>query len=69
MTDCFMTMVSSKGAEDGSVTQDVEMVFKTCAIGYKKQTDQGTLDQEQKNFVWDIAKMKTEGTVFGKWTG
>ena len=69
MTDCFMTKVSSKGAEDGSVTRDVEMVFKTCAIGYKKQTDQGTLDQEQKNFVWDIAKMKTEGTVFGKWTG
>src|ERR1700712_344333 len=28
----FITKVSSKGGEDGSVTQDVEMVFKVIAV-------------------------------------
>lgn len=70
MKDVFMTKVSSKGAEDGSVTQDVEMVFKSCAIGYKKQKDDGKLDETPTDFIWDIAKMKTEGVaVFGEWAG
>ncbi|MBL0147829.1 MAG: type VI secretion system tube protein Hcp [Ideonella sp.] len=37
MEEAFITKVSSKGAEDGSVTQDVEMVFKTVAVAYAPQ--------------------------------
>jgi len=70
MRDCFMTKVSSKGGEDGAVTQDIEMVFKSVAVGYKKQLDNGKLDQKATDFIWDIAKMKTDGVdVFQKWKG
>lgn len=70
MRDCFMTKVSSKGGEDGAVTQDVEMVFKSVAVGYKKQLDSGTLEQKAHDFIWDIAKMKTaDVNVFGEWKG
>jgi type VI secretion system secreted protein Hcp len=60
MDEVFMTKVSSKGAEDGSVTQDVECVFKSIAVAYKKQTEEGGLDSTAKDFVWDIGKMKTD---------
>ena len=60
MQEAFITKVSSKGAEDGSVTQDVEMVFKVVAVGYKMQTEGGGLDK-QIDFGWDIGKMQTEG--------
>ncbi len=70
MKDVFMTKVSSKGGEDGSVTQDVEMVFKSCAIGYKKQKDDGKLDETPSDFIWDISKMKTaDVAVFSEWKG
>ena len=70
MRECFITKVSSKGGEDGAVSQDVEMVFKTVSIGYKRQkSEDGKLDQVPSDFVWDIGKMKTEGTVFGEWKG
>jgi len=61
MTEAFITKVSSKGGEDGSVTQDVEMVFKTIAVGYKPQDDtlKGKLGKQQ-DFTWDIGKMKTD---------
>jgi type VI secretion system secreted protein Hcp len=60
MENAFITKVSSKGGEDGSVTQDVEMVFKTIAVGYKPQPDdkKGGLG-DQVDFIWDIGKMKT----------
>lgn len=61
MEEVFITKVSSKGAEDGSVTQDVEFVFKTCAIAYKPQKETGGELDTQIDFVWDIGKMKTEG--------
>jgi type VI secretion system secreted protein Hcp len=58
--EVFMTKVSSKGGEDGSVTQDVEMVFKTVAIAYKAQNLKGGgLEGSAKNFTWDIGQMKT----------
>ena len=61
LKEAFITKVASKGSDDGSVTQDVEMVFKTIALGYKPQKlDGGGLDG-QKDFVWDIGQMKTEG--------
>jgi len=53
--DVFITKVSSKGGEDGSVTQDVDCVFKSLSIGYKKQKNDGTLDTTQV-FVWNITE-------------
>jgi len=60
MDEAFITKVSSKGAEDGSVTQDVECVFKTISVGYKRQMEDGKLDSTQRDFVWDIGKMKSD---------
>ncbi len=60
MRSVFITKVSSKGGEDGSVTQDVEFVFKDIALGYRPQKQDGGLDV-QMNFGWDIAKMTTDG--------
>ena len=61
LEEAFITKVSSKGAEDGSVTQDVDMVFKTISVGYKPQKLVGGGLDKQKDFNWDIGKMKTEG--------
>ena len=62
MTEAFITKVSSKGAEDGSVTQDVELVFKTIAVAYQPQKEiGGDLDKTQ-DFAWDIGKMTTPVT-------
>lgn len=58
--DVFMTKVSSKGGEDGAVSQDVEFVFKDVAFGYKPQKNDGTLDKTME-FGWDISKMKIDG--------
>lgn len=70
MNDCFMTKVSSKGGEDGAVTQDIEMVFKSVAVGYKKQKDNSKLAETPSDFIWDIGKMKTaDVNVFGEWKG
>jgi type VI secretion system Hcp family effector len=57
MKNAFVTKVSTKGAEDGSVTQDVEMVFKEVAIGYKAQTNEGGLETALKQFNWNVAQM------------
>lgn len=60
--EAFITKVSSKGSEDGSVTQDVEMVFKVIAVGYKAQELKGgMLEKAPSDFGWDIGKMQTEG--------
>lgn len=61
MEEAFITKVSSKGAEDGSVTQDVEMVFKTVAIAYSAQKVTGGGLESPVPFIWDIGKMKTDG--------
>lgn len=63
MKTVFITKVSTKGGEDGAVNQDVDMVFKEIAIGYKPQTGKdGTLGK-QRNFGWDISRMKVEGVA------
>jgi type VI secretion system secreted protein Hcp len=65
--EVFITKVSSKGAEDGSVTQDVDMVFKTVAVAYKPQELKGGgLKKDQKDFIWDIGKMTTDGVNYMK---
>jgi type VI secretion system secreted protein Hcp len=56
MKDVFITKVSSKGGEDGTVNQDVDMVFKACSIGYRMQKNDGTLDKTVL-FGWDISQM------------
>lgn len=62
--DAFITKVSSKGGEDGAVTQDVEFVFKAVAIGYKKQENSGDLDKTIRPFGWNIAdKTMTAGFI------
>lgn len=60
MQEAFITKVSSKGAEDGSVTQDIEMVFKVIAIAYLAQKEDGTLSPSIP-FGWDIGKMQIDG--------
>lgn len=64
MDEVFITKVSSKGAEDGTVTQDVEMVFKTIAVAYKPQKEEGGDLDKAKDFIWDIGKMKTENVPY-----
>lgn len=54
--DVFITKVSSKGGEDGAVSQDVEFVFKEVAMGYKQQKNDGKLDSALF-FRWNIAEM------------
>jgi type VI secretion system secreted protein Hcp len=61
MEEAFITKVSSKGAEDGSVTQDVEMVFKVIAVAYSPQKLKGGGLDTPRHFEWDISKMETEG--------
>ena len=62
MQECFITKVSSKGAEDGSVTQDVEMVFKVVSVGYRQQKEDGSLEP-QINFGWDIGQMQIDNVA------
>lgn len=62
MKQVFITKVSSKGGEDGAVTQDVEFVFKEIAIGYRPQKPNGGLD-DQMPFGWNVSAMKTEGVT------
>jgi type VI secretion system Hcp family effector len=68
MDEAFITKVSSKGAEDGSVTQDVEMVFKVVAVSYKPQDLKGGTLAAPVNFGWDIGKMQTDSVEPAKFT-
>jgi len=59
----FITKVSTKGAEDGSVTQDIEMVFKDMKLAYKMQLNDGSLEKTPVPFAWNIAKMNDKSEV------
>ena len=63
MEQAFITKVTSKGGEDGAVTQDVDMVFKTIAVGYKAQNGANGALNTEKPFMWDIGKMTIEGVA------
>ena len=65
MKSVFVTKVSNKGGEDGSVNQDVEFVFKEIQVGYKPQKNDGSLDT-QVDFGWDISKMTMAGVTVAK---
>ena len=53
----YVTKVSTKGGEDGSVSQDVEFVFKDIYIGYKAQKNTGMLDAALP-FEWSVKDQK-----------
>jgi type VI secretion system secreted protein Hcp len=56
LINAFTTKVATKGGEDGSVSQDVELVFKDINIEYKPQGDDGKL-QAGIQFGWNVAEM------------
>ncbi len=62
MSNVFITKVSTKGSEDGKVTQDVDMVFKEVSVGYKAQNNDGTLVGSPMIFPWSISTMQTKVT-------
>lgn len=55
LREVFITKISSKSGDDGVVTQDVEMVFKQIAMGYKRQRNDGQLDKALF-FRWNIGE-------------
>ncbi|MFY9476172.1 MAG: type VI secretion system tube protein Hcp [Aquabacterium sp.] len=56
MKDVFTTKVANKGAEDGTVGQDIDIVCKEIEVYYKKQSDTGILDTSPKPFGWHIGR-------------
>ena len=58
----FVSKVSSKCGEDGAITQDVDLVFKEVAVGYRKQEQNGKL-AVMKQFAWNIAEMNTSTSI------
>lgn len=54
MRDVFITKVSTKGGEDGSVTQDISMTFKKVGMGYKMQKDDGKLATSALFARWNV---------------
>lgn len=62
MSSVFITKVSTKGSEDGKVTQDVDMVFKEVSVGYKAQQNDGKLISAPLTFPWSIATMECKVT-------
>lgn len=54
MEGAFITRVFNIGTEDGSVSQRVEMVFKTVKIDYKPQDNKTGKLGAIKTFTWDI---------------
>jgi type VI secretion system secreted protein Hcp len=59
-SDAFTTKVSTKGGEDGAVSQDVEMVFKKVEIEYFSQDNKGEL-KSTNPWTWNIAAMEVTG--------
>jgi type VI secretion system Hcp family effector len=53
VSEAFVTKVSTKGGEDGKITQDVEFVFKEIVVGYKPQKNDGSLDS-LTDFKWSV---------------
>jgi type VI secretion system secreted protein Hcp len=62
LKDAFITKVSNKGGEDGSVSQDVELVYKQIILGYKQQNNDGSLGKT-KPFGWNVGVMNDKTDV------
>ena len=54
MQGAFITKVATSGSEEGSITQTVEMVFKTIKIDYKPQDNTTGKLGAVRTFSWDI---------------
>jgi len=54
MEGAYITKVSQSGTEEGTVTQKVEMVFKTVKIEYKPQDNKTGQLGAPKTYKWDI---------------
>ena len=54
MRDVVITSVSTTGASDGSVAQEVAMDFRSMTVEYRRQQHDGSLASPAK-FEWDIA--------------
>jgi len=57
----LITKVSTKGQEDGTVTQDLSFTFKQVALGYKMQKDDGKTLAAAKLAHWNVSE-QTEDT-------
>jgi type VI secretion system secreted protein Hcp len=64
VTDAFVTKVSTKGGDDGTLNQDVEFVFKEVYVGYKPQDNTGKL-LAPAHFHWSVKGNKTETSISG----
>ena len=60
--EAFISKVSSKGGDDGAVSQDIEMVFKKISLHYKAQDNLGALESSVKTFGWIVDENTTEYT-------
>ena len=58
MSSVFITKSVIKGGEDGSMNQDVEMVFKEISIGYQQQLNTGKLSGTTLPFNWSVPTMQ-----------
>lgn len=56
MASAFVTKVTTKAGEDGTLDQDVEMVCKEIVVSYKAQTNKGALESTAIPFNWNISK-------------
>lgn len=55
MEGAFITRVAHSGSAEGDAVQQVEMVFKTVRIDYKRQDRATGQLGPAKTFTWDIA--------------
>lgn len=57
--DVFITKATIEAGEDGSVNQQVEMVFKNVEIEYHKQDNKSNkILDEKKMFKWSVPAME-----------
>jgi type VI secretion system secreted protein Hcp len=66
LTQAFTTKVSTKGGEDGSVTQDFELVSKAVSFIYMAQDGTDGALKSSAEFQWDIALNTTGGACTAK---
>lgn len=62
VTNAFVTKVTTKGSEDGTLNQGVEFVFKEIFVGYKPQENTGKLGAALV-FEWSVKDMNTTTAI------
>ncbi|UXH78517.1 Hcp family type VI secretion system effector [Roseateles amylovorans] len=65
VAEAFVTKVATKGGEDGTMSQDVEFVFKEVFVGYKPQNDAGKLDAAL-GFEWSVRENRIGSSISDK---